>query len=57
MSTGNIKNKVFIIGEGSMTKKVDGYLLTTSIKHKYIATVRLLLAAKTEDMFNVCTHW
>ena len=41
-----MKKKVFIIGD-SMTKKVDGYLLTTSIKHKYIVKVRLLSAAKT----------
>ena len=45
-----MKKKVFIIGD-SMIKKVDGYLLTTSIKHKYIANVRPFLAAKAVDMF------
>ena len=39
MSTNNIKRKVFIIGD-SMIKKVDGYLLTNSIKHKYLVKVR-----------------
>ena len=34
MSTNNTKKKVFIIGD-SMIKKVDGYLLTNSIKHNY----------------------
>ena len=45
-----MKKKVFIIGD-SMIKKVDGYLLTTSIKHKNIANVRPFLAAKAVDMF------
>ena len=45
----NMKKKVFIIGD-SMIKKVDGYLLTNSIKHKYTAKVRPFLAAKGMDM-------
>ena len=45
-----MKKKVFIIGD-SMIKKADGYLLTTSIKHKNIANVRPFLAAKAVDMF------
>ena len=51
MSTNNMKNKVFIIG-GSMIKKVDGYSLTNSIKHKYLVKVRAFLAAKAVDMFD-----
>ena len=35
-----------------MTKKADGYLLTNSIKHKYLVKVRPFLAAKTVDMFH-----
>ena len=35
-----------------MIKKVDEYLLTNSIKHKYVVKVRPLLAAKTVDMFD-----
>ena len=51
MPTINMKKKVFIIGD-SMIKKVDGYLLTNSIKHKYLAKVRPFLAAKAVDMFD-----
>ena len=50
MLTNNMKKKVFIVGD-SMTKKVDGYLLTNSIKHKYLVKVRPFLAAKAVDMF------
>ena len=46
-----MKKKVFIIGD-SMIKKVDGYLLTNSIKHKYLVKVRPFLAAKTVHMFD-----
>ena len=46
-----LTRKVFIIGD-SMIKKVDGYLLTNSIKHKYLVKVRPFLAAKTVDMFD-----
>ena len=51
MLTNNMKKKVFIVGD-SMTKKVDGYLLTNSIKHKYLVKVRPFLAAKTVHMFD-----
>ena len=51
MLTNNMKKKVFIIGD-SMIKKVDGYLLTNSIKHKYLVKVRPFLAAKTVHMFD-----
>ena len=46
-----MKKKVFIIGD-SMIKKVDGYLLTNSIKHKYLVKVRPFLAAKAVDIFD-----
>ena len=51
MSTNNMKKKVFIIGD-SMIKKVDGYLLTNSIKHKYLVKVRPFLATKAVNMFD-----
>ena len=51
MSTSNMKNKVFIIGD-SMIKKLDRYLLTNSIKHKYPVKVRPFFAAKAVDMFD-----
>ena len=51
MLTNNMKKKVFIVGD-SMTKKVDGYLLTNSIKHKYLVKVIPFLAAKAVDMFD-----
>ena len=35
-----------------MIKKVDGYLLTNSIKHKYLVKVIPFLAAKAVDMFD-----
>ena len=44
MSKNNMKKKVFII--------VDGYLLTNSIKHKYLVKVRPFLAAKAVDIFD-----
>ena len=34
-----------------MIKKVDGYLLTNSIKHKYLVKVRPFLAAKAVDNY------
>ena len=46
-----MKKKVFIIGD-SMIKKVDGYLLTNSIKHKYLVKVRPFLATKTVETFD-----
>ena len=33
-------------------KKVDGYLLTSSVNHKYIVKVRPFLSAKTIDMLD-----
>ena len=33
-----------------MVKKIDGYLLTSSINHRYIVKVRPFLSAKTTDM-------
>ena len=33
-------------------KKVDGYLLTGSINHKYIVKVRPFVTAKTDDMYD-----
>ena len=50
MSTNNMKKKVFIIRD-SVIEKVDGYLLTNSIKHKYLVKVRPFLAAKAANMF------
>ena len=51
MSTNNMNKKVFII-EDRMIKKVDGYLLTNSIKHKYLVKVRPFLVAEAVDMFD-----
>ena len=45
----NKKNYAFIIGD-SMVKDVDGYLLTGSIKRKFIMKVRPLSSAQTVDM-------
>ena len=42
---------VIIIGD-SMIKKINIYLLTSSIKHKYLVKVRPFLAAKTVDIFD-----
>ena len=53
INSSNINSKTrktaFIIGD-SMVKKIDGYLLTSSINHKYIVKVRPFLSAKTIDM-------
>ena len=35
-----------------MVKKIDGYLLTSSVNHKYIMKVRPFLSAKTIDMLD-----
>ena len=51
MSINNMKKKFFIIGD-SMIKKVDGYLLKNSPKHKHLVKVRPFLAAKAVDMFD-----
>ena len=32
-----------------MIKKIDGYLLTSSMNHKYLVKLRPFLAAKTVD--------
>ena len=45
------KKSAFIVGD-SMIKKIDGYLLTSSINHKYIVKVRSLVTAKTDDMYD-----
>ena len=45
------KKKVIIIGD-SMIKKIDGYLLTSSINHKYLVKVRPFLATKSVDMLD-----
>ena len=53
INSSNINSKTrktaFIIGD-SMVKKIDGYLLTSSISHRYIVKVRPFLSAKTIDM-------
>ena len=53
ISSSNINSKTrktaFIIGD-SMVKKIDGYLLTSSINDRYIVKVRPFLSAKTIDM-------
>ena len=45
------KKKVITIGD-SMIKKINGYLLTSSISHKYLVKVRPFLAAKSVDMLD-----
>ena len=45
------KTSVFIVGD-SMIKKVDGYLLTSSLKHQYLVKARSFLTAKTIDMYD-----
>ena len=35
-----------------MIKKINGYLLTSSINHKYIVKVRPFVTAKTDDMYD-----
>ena len=45
------KDKVIMVGD-SMYKKIDRYLPTSSINHKYLVKVRLFLAAKSVDMFD-----
>ena len=39
------KKKVIIIGD-SMIKKIDGYLLISSINHKYLVKVRPFLSSQ-----------
>ena len=45
------KTSVFIVGD-SMIKKVDGYLLTSSLKHQYLVKTRPFSTAKTIDMYD-----
>ena len=45
------KTLVFIVGD-SMIKKVDGYLLTSSLKHKYLVKTWSFSTAKTTDMYD-----
>ena len=45
------RKTAFIIGN-SMVKKIDGYLLTGSVSHKYIVKVRPFLSPKTIDMLD-----
>ena len=35
-----------------MIKEIDGYLLTSSVNHKYIVKVRLFVTAKTGDTYD-----
>ena len=44
-----LRKSAFIVGD-SMIKKVDGYLVTSSISYKYIEKVIPFVAAKTVDM-------
>ena len=43
------RKSAFIVGD-SMIKKIDAYLIFSSINYKYIEKVRPFIAAKTEDM-------
>ena len=45
------KDTVFIVGD-SMIKKIDGYLLTKSISHKFLVKVRPFTTAKTIGMYD-----
>ena len=45
------RKTAFIIGD-SMVKIIDGYLLTSSVNHKYIVKVRPFLSTKTIDMLD-----
>ena len=45
------KTTVFIVGD-SMIQKVDGYLLTNSLKHEYLVKARPFSTAKTIDMYD-----
>ena len=44
------KETIFIVGD-SMIKKIDGYLLTKSINHKFLVKVRPFTTVKTVDMY------
>ena len=45
------KTSVFIVGD-SMIKKVDGYLLTSSLKDQHLMKARPFSTAKTIDMYD-----
>ena len=45
------KTSVFIVGN-TMIKKVNGYLLTSSLKHQYLVKTRSFSTAKTIDMYD-----
>ena len=46
-----LKETVFIVGD-SMIKKIDGYLLTKSINHKFLVKVGPFRTAKTIDIYD-----
>ena len=48
-STARPVKQQFIIGD-SMVKKIGGYLVTSSINHRYIVKLKPFLSAKTIDM-------
>ena len=45
------KTSVFIVGD-SMIKKVNGDLLTSSLKHQYLVKTRPFSTSKTIDMYD-----
>ena len=45
------KKSTFMVRD-SMIKKIDGYLLTSSINHKYIVKVKPFVTAKTDDRYD-----
>ena len=45
----NLKKTVFKVEE-NLIKKIDGYLLTKSINHKFLVKVRPFTTAKTTDV-------
>ena len=46
-----LKETVFIVGD-CMIKKIDGYLLTKSINHKFLVKVGPFRTAKTIDIYD-----
>ena len=46
-----LKETVFTVGD-SMIKKIDGYLLTKSINHKFLVKVGPFRTAKTIDIYD-----
>ena len=45
------KRSAFIVGNSTI-KKIDGYLLISSINHKYIVKVGPFVTTKTDDMYD-----